>query len=371
METKDSKIDLFFNDTLKGKKFYFYCPNMANEDKESIINIIKENKGVRIYIIFNRQLISSKITKNIIIIVEEENSIKTPEFLKIINNYGNIFFNHNNHIKKIIHNSKLKEPIKVITYQELLLKISNFKNKSLDNSNNYMEKVFDTNNNSDAKISILLKSNTNENMTHLESYDFSYKDKNGNIYYDIPYYHEDVPDGFSVFCTDEEYKLVFQYINKNRKKSKEKNKINNIINEDISSSPEPTKKNYICHLCRVFFNNYKKHINSEKHKNMIIENKNSFKELTATFKKIVQDNKNEEDKEKLNSLELNEKDSYYCLRDKNNNLIEKYFDDYIICDKRIDINNMMKNDRDIPSTAYSSIKNSSINFEDIKFKKEI
>ena len=44
-----------------------------------------------------------------------------------------------------------------------------------------MEKVFDTNNNSDAKISILLKSNTNENMTHLESYDFSYKDKKGNI----------------------------------------------------------------------------------------------------------------------------------------------------------------------------------------------
>ena len=54
METNDSKIDLFFNNTLKGEKFYFYCPNMANEDKTSIINLIKENKGVRIYIIFNQ-----------------------------------------------------------------------------------------------------------------------------------------------------------------------------------------------------------------------------------------------------------------------------------------------------------------------------
>ena len=370
METNDSKIDFFFNNTLKGEKFYFYCPNMANEDKTSIINLIKENKGVRIYIIFNQQQISYKIAKNIIVIVEEENTIKTHEFLKIINKYGNIYFNHNNHIKKVIHNSKVKEFIKVITYQELLLKIANFKNKSMNTINNYSEKVPDTNNNSEAKISISITSNINENMKHIESYDFSYKDNKGNIYYDIPYYHDNVPDGFSVFCTDEEYKLVLQYINKKRKKSKEKNKINKLINEDISSTPEPTKKNYICHLCRVLFNNYKKNINSEKHKNMILENKNIFKELSAKFKKIVQDNKNE-DKERLKSLKTNEGDYYYYLRDKNNNLIEKYFDDYIIYNKRNDINNMMKNDRDIPSTAYCSMKNSSINFEDNKFKKEI
>ena len=130
----------------------------------------------------------------------------------------------------------------------------------------FIDKGVDKNINPEANISMIIKNYTNTNITHLESYDFSCKDKKGNIYYDIPYYHEDIPEGFSVFCTDEEHKLVLEYINKKRNKTKEKNKINKINKEDITSAPEPTKKNYICHLCRVFFNNYKKHINSDNHR---------------------------------------------------------------------------------------------------------
>lgn len=46
---EDESHELFFTNSLKGSKFYFYCPNMANDDKIAITNLIKENKGVRIY----------------------------------------------------------------------------------------------------------------------------------------------------------------------------------------------------------------------------------------------------------------------------------------------------------------------------------
>ena len=276
-----------------------------------------------------------------------------------------------NDIKKIIHNPKIKEQIKVITYKELLFTLANFKNKSSksDKLNYFIEKGLDKNINPDACISMLLKNNNNMNITYLESYDFSYKDKKQKVFYDIPYYHENVPEGFSVFCTDEEYKLVIEYVNKKRKRAKAKKNINNLNKEDISSLPEPTKKNYICHLCRVYFDNYKKHINSEKHKNMIAENKNSYKELSNTFKRIVQ-NSQIDDKNNSNNLIEQENDRYYYLRNKNSDLCEKYFDDYIVFNKRSDFNIILKNDKDALSTNYSSLKNSSINFEENKSKKE-
>lgn len=291
--------------------------------------------------------------------------------MKLIERYGNIYFNCNNNIKKIIHNPKIKEQIKVITYKELLFTLANFKNKSSksDKLDYFIEKGLDKNTNPDACISMLLKNNNNMNITYLESYDFSYKDKKEKVFYDIPYYHENVPEGFSVFCTDEEYKLVIEYVNKKRKRAKGKKNLNNLNKEDISSLPEPSKKNYICHLCRVYFDNYKKHINSEKHKNMIAENKNSYKELSNTFKRIVQ-NSQIDDKNNSNNLIEQENDRYYYLRNKNSDLCEKYFDDYIVFNKRSDFNIILKNDKDALSTNYSSLKNSSINFEENKSKKE-
>jgi len=39
--------EIFFDSTLRGTKFYFYCPNMSEDDKILITNLIKESKGVR------------------------------------------------------------------------------------------------------------------------------------------------------------------------------------------------------------------------------------------------------------------------------------------------------------------------------------
>ena len=40
---------LFFDNTWRDTKFCFYCPNMSEDDKILITNLIKESNGVRIY----------------------------------------------------------------------------------------------------------------------------------------------------------------------------------------------------------------------------------------------------------------------------------------------------------------------------------
>ena len=97
---------------------------------------------------------------------------------------------------------------------------------------------------------------------------------------------------------------------------------------------------------------------------MILENKNCYKELSETFKRIVNNNK---DLNKSDNLISNENGAYYYLRNKKSKLCKKYFDDYIVLN---DINTLMKNEKELPSTAYNSFRNSSMNFEEIKLKKE-
>ena len=206
--------------------------------------------------------------------------------MKLINNFGNIYLAYNNHIEIINHNNNSKNKIiKVITYKELLLELSSFETKTL---NYFFEHGLNKNTNQIANITLILT--TIRNKTKLETHDFSYKDNNKKTIYDVPYYHKEVPEGFSVFCTDEEFDLVMSYIKKKEanfsknNKSKEKDKLDEI---NILSEPEPSKKNFICQLCRSRFDNYKDHIISETHCKNIKKHKNSFNKLTLTFKRIT------------------------------------------------------------------------------------
>lgn len=378
-------IEFFYNSTLKGTKFYFYCPNMAQKDKASITNLIKEYDGVRILIynlIMFLQSISSRLTKNTIIIVETEEVINSSNFLKLIQNYGDIYFNYNNHVEKISHNSKKNKILKIITFKELLLELAAFDNKSI---NYFIDKGLNKNVNQEANISLII--NSNRNKMQLETYDFSYQDEKKNIYFDIPYFHKNVPEGFSVFCTDEEYELVINHVKKKSYKLKQKNKNKE---EMITSEPEPTKKNYICQLCLVQFDNYKQHISSDQHIKNINEHKNSFNKLSTTFKRIVDNNysKKKDNKGKKNILNgsfgielLSEKikmkdKSNYNLRNKNFFYYNKYNDNkssnyHLNCLNNTNIK-VIKNEKDIDSpqqqvssTASCTFKNALTFFEDI------
>ena len=192
----------------------------------------------------------------------------------------------------------------------MLLELSSFETKTL---NYFFDHGLNKNINQAANITLILT--TMRNKTKLESHDFSYKDSNKKIVYDIPYYHKNVPEGFSVFCTDEEFDLVMTYIqkkegnyNKNKTKEKEKEKEINIVSE-----PEPSKKNFICQLCRSRFDNYKEHILSEGHCRNIKKHKNSFNKLSFTFKRITKNSNNE----KSNSVYKTPKKEFYLGKEKN------------------------------------------------------
>ena len=45
----EENMDFFPKSTLKGCKFYFYCPNMSQKDKVSISKLIKDYEGVILY----------------------------------------------------------------------------------------------------------------------------------------------------------------------------------------------------------------------------------------------------------------------------------------------------------------------------------
>lgn len=49
MDYSNSCEEFFPNNSLKNSKFYFYCPNMTEEDKTLIVNLIKEKGGVRFF----------------------------------------------------------------------------------------------------------------------------------------------------------------------------------------------------------------------------------------------------------------------------------------------------------------------------------
>ena len=288
-------IEFFNNSSLKGSKFYFYCPNMKEKEKILITNLIIEYDGT----------ISSRFNKNAIIIVESEEAIKSQNLLKMLENYGDIYFNDNNHIEVIKHNPKKNKIVKIITFKELLLELAAFDDKSI---NYFYDRGLNKDINPEAIISLII--NSSKNKTQLESYDFSYKDDKKNIFFDIPYFHKNTPEGFSVFCTDEEYGLVLNHVNKKGYKLRQKNKIKNKNKEEpLTSEPEPSKKNYICQLCLVKFNNYKEHINSEEHKRNINENKNAFNNLLMTFKRISDNNFNKSKEKQQKKIILNNNSS--------------------------------------------------------------
>ena len=86
MDDTYSLEEFFPNNSLKDSKFYFYCPNMTEEDKTLIINLIKEKRGVRftnIFIIFSCLANIIKIIKEHYNYSRREKSIKISQIFKI------------------------------------------------------------------------------------------------------------------------------------------------------------------------------------------------------------------------------------------------------------------------------------------------
>ena len=307
MKKNDRKFGDFFQySDLNTLSFYLYCPSFNNAQKKEISNIIINNSGVRKnYIIYKQNIISS-LKSEAIVVIENSNFIEKKHNDELIKAYGEILLYNNNHIEKIVINKNNNSIIRMITVKSLKEEIDFLIPKSF---NFFKEKGLNSKLNPKSTIAIILK-HKNKDKDDLLKY-HCFDNSKSEIKNDIPFYHSDVPDGFSLFCNQLEYLQLMAFLAKNKNKNKVKK--NNIENNDIiESEPEPNKRHFICQICKAKFENYKEHISSIQHNQNKLKYTNTFLKMKLTFRRIV--NYNESKKNKNVNETLNE--------DKTMNVIE-------------------------------------------------
>ena len=158
----------------------------------------------------------------------------------------------------------------------------------------------------------------------------------------------------------------------------------------MTSEPEPSKKNFICQLCRSRFDNYRQHIISETHMKNIKKHKNSFSQLSSTFKRIVNNNcKISKENSNIESIsnQLSEefefspqdfKKQSYCSRNQRIPSFGKDDNNYLnffLCSSKNNNIKIIRNENDswsqqqqISSTALSTCKNLLTIFDEISEK---
>ena len=108
--------------------------------------------------------------------------------------------------------------------------------------------------------------------------------------YDIPFYIDGIPEGFSIFSTFDEAGRIRNYIkkvNNNIESNLIFNNNNNEKSEEIITLDEKPKADHTyCHLCLSRYTNYNEHINSNEHQDNIIKNKDLFIRIENNFKRI-------------------------------------------------------------------------------------
>lgn len=152
---------------------------------------------------------------------------------------------------------------------------------------------------------------------------------------DIPFYHPGVPDGFAIFCSQNEYMQVLSHIKTERYKIQlQKKKEKEAEIQILKTEPEPNKKEFLCQICKSRFDNYLDHIKSNLHSRNKTKYRTIFNNIKLTFKRIVDYNntkKNnninlikEEKSEKTNNINICEnnaiattKEESYSLNDDN------------------------------------------------------
>ena len=155
----------------------------------------------------------------------------------------------------------------------------------------FIEKGLNPKMNPKSTIAIIL-SRKNKTKDYLLKY-HCFNNSKSETKNDIPFYHPDVPDGFSLFCNKLEYLKLMEFLSKNKNKVKK----NNIINNDIiETEPEPNKRHFICQICKTKFDNYKEHISSIQHNNNKLKYTDIFFKMKLTFRRIVNYNESKKNK---------------------------------------------------------------------------
>ena len=106
--------------------------------------------------------------------------------------------------------------------------------------------------------------------------------------YEIPQFIQDIPEGFSLFCTLWEASKVKQYMLLSQDEQDKLNiKENYDKKEKENNFEEPIPKNNFCYICQKNFEEYLSHIESNEHiSNLYEQNPYLIKSIKNTFKRI-------------------------------------------------------------------------------------
>ena len=220
--------------------------------------------------------------------------------------------------------------------------MENFKPKTY---NYFIHKGLNKKSNPNNTISIIIR---NKNGQELLKF-YSFNNSSDALENNIPFYHKEVPDGYSLFCSQLEYVQLMNFLKKNKGGKKKKKEEEDIL----ESEPGPNKRNYICQICKSKFDNYIEHINSKLHYENKLKYRNLFIRMKLTFRRISNYNEEMKNKKNINELEKDNskidlmdlknseeekgKNSSIINLDNTNNITTRY-DSFIINDENKDIN---------------------------------
>ena len=312
--------DFFPNWNFNSTSFYLFLPSIKEQEKKELTTLILKYKGK----------ITFTITKETIIVIENLNFFKYKENKELIKDFNIIHCYDNNFIRKIYiknnrsKNFKEENIIKIITLNSLYDEINMFKSKLYDF---FIEKGLNKNYSSDTTICIYLR-NKHKKTSDLifQNFNNSKKLEENNI----PFYHPKAPDTFSLFCSEYEFKQILRHIKTEEYQIQLKEKKNKLEEEKIlKEEPEPNKKEFLCQICKARFDNYLEHIKSNLHNKNKIKYSEAFISINNTFKRIVENNKinNKKNKNKNeliieeNNLLVSTKEDSLPINEENNKII--------------------------------------------------
>ena len=312
--------DFFPNWNFNSISFYLFLPSIKEQEKKELTTLILKYKGK----------ITFTITKETIIVIENLNFFKYNENKELIKDFNIIHCYDNNFIRKIYiknnssKNFKEENIIKIITLNSLYDEINMFKSKLYDF---FIEKGLNKNYSSDTTICIYLRNkHKKESDLIFQNFNNSKKLEENNI----PFYHPKAPDTFSLFCSEYEFKQILRHIKTEEYQIQLKEKKNKLEEEKIlKEEPEPNKKEFLCQICKARFDNYLEHIKSNLHNKNKIKYSEAFISINNTFKRIVENNKinNKKNKNKNeliieeNNLLVSTKEDSLPINEENNKII--------------------------------------------------
>ena len=302
--------DIFFSSNLNEQSFYFHCSLLDEETKNNIIQTIINYNGVSFNKINNILILIQKyalsLSSKTILVVNNENSLKKLNNEELIKNFDTLYFYNNNHtwkykLSKNNNNSK-KKILRIITIKSLQIELDYFHKNTFEY---FLNNNLPINSNKKTTLALILKNKLEEEK--LIFYVFNNSKK--QIDNDIPFFHKNAPEGYSYFCSKNEYSQLISFLKKNKKIKKKLP-----AQEKIVLEPAPNKRHYVCQICKIKFDNYLEHIHSKFHEQNKLNLSDSFLRIKNTFKRIVLYNKEKkeakEKKEKYKVISYKRKSNY-------------------------------------------------------------